>query len=116
EPGGLAQHGEVVHRDDRRQPGLAQGPPEGRAVEDVRTGRARLLGEAQAVPTQNLLERVALLAERSALLPLAPAELDQLDVATRAQRVAQPDREPSGACARLRQAGDVERDLHSGHG
>ena len=63
-----------------------------------------------------LLQRVALLAERSALLPLAPAELDQLDVAARAQRVAQPDREPRRARARLRQAGDVEGDLQLGHG
>ena len=116
EPRGLAQHREVVHRDDRRQARLAQRAAERRAVQHLRAARARLPGEAEAVPGEILLQRVALLPERAALLPLAVAQLDQLDVVPRLQRVAQSGREARRAGTGLRQAGDVEGDGQRGHG
>ena len=116
EPGGLAQHCEIVHRDDGGHAGLAQRPAERRAVQHLRVDRARLPGEAEAVPGEILLQRVALLPQRPALLKLAIAELDQLDVVSRLQRVAQADRQTRRAGARLRETGDVEGDGQRGHG
>ena len=114
EPARLAQHREVVHRDDHGQPGRAQRPAERRAVQQVARRRARLPGEAGAVPAEVLAQRVALLAERAALLELALAERDDLGVARGLQRAEQADAHPRGAGAASAEAGDVERDPHRG--